>query len=280
MSAGRTVADYAADWEGNARNDAAYAVLSDPARRHEGWDAPTFLASGEDEVAVVWAELDHLGALPCGRRLAVDFGCGLGRLTVALAGRFEHALGIDVAPTMVARARQWHGGRSDRAVAFEVNDRPDLALLADRSVDLVYSNIVLQHVSTELQRAYLTEMVRVLAPGGVAVVQVPSWRRGVVGWGRRTLPPALVPMARRVVRPPAVLRRGPRPIRMEMNCLPEGEARALLTSAGGEVVAVRHTNATRPDFNGRLEVWSRRQAWAAAAGGGYLSPLYVVRRPS
>lgn len=32
---------------------------------------------------------------------ALDFGCGAGRLTQALAGYFEEVCGIDIAPSMI-----------------------------------------------------------------------------------------------------------------------------------------------------------------------------------
>ena len=274
----RPLAAYAQDWEANARADAAYAVLSDPSRRNAGWDGDAFLAAGEDEIAIMWAELVVRRLLPDRPRLALDFGCGLGRLTLALARRCERAVGVDVSPTMVAEAERRHATRTDVRLAFVVNARPDLALQPSRSVDVVYSNIVLQHLPPPLQRGYLAELVRVLAPGGVAAIQVPSFRRGLRGALRRHVPEPLVPLARRVVRPPAILREGPRPIAMEMHCLRSSEVASVVAAAGGEIVDVLHTNATRPDFNGRLLVWSAEQAWTEAEGGGYLSPHYLIRR--
>ena len=65
--AGRGLADYAADWEANAQADARYAILSDPASKGGTWDDDTFLATGELEIARVFAELDRLGVVVAGR---------------------------------------------------------------------------------------------------------------------------------------------------------------------------------------------------------------------
>ena len=272
------LARLAGHWEVNARTDAAFAVLSDPARAG-AWDPAAFLATGEHEIAVLLDELGRRGLLPPRQRLALDFGCGLGRLTAALGRRFDAAVGIDVSPTMVAEARRL---TPDAHVRFEVNQRHDLALVATGTVDLAYSNIVLQHLSRPLQERYLAELVRVLAPGGVAAVQVPSHRRGPAGFARRHLPERAVPALRRaaevVRRPHAGFRRDEGEIRMEMHCLPVARVAELVAAAGGEVVDLAFTNSAEADFGGDLRFRTADEAWAAAAGGGYVSPLHLVRR--
>jgi hypothetical protein len=55
-----------------------------------------------------------------------------------------------------------------------VNDRDDLALFESGVFDLIYSDIVLQHIAPEFSTRYVQEFTRVLAPGGVAVFQLPS----------------------------------------------------------------------------------------------------------
>lgn len=267
-------------WETNARTDAAFAVLSDPDRAG-AWDLDAFLGTGEREIAAVLGELDRLDALPARWGQALDFGCGLGRLTAALARRFDHAVGVDVSSTMVERARLLHDDATN--LRFVHNERDDLDVVPTGTVDLAYSNIVLQHVGRPLQERYLAELVRVLAPGGVAAVQVPSWHRGPAGFARRHLPEAVVPTARaaaaRLRRPHAGFARPDGDdIHMEMHCLPEGDVQAVVRRAGGRVVGIVLTNATEPDFGGDLVVRTPDEAWAAAAGGRYLSPMYVVRR--
>ena len=51
---------------------------------------------------------------------------------------------------------------------------PPFAEVADRTVDLVYTGRVLQHIAPEYARRYIRELARVLAPGGFLSFDVPS----------------------------------------------------------------------------------------------------------
>lgn len=270
----RTIVDYAADWEANAKVDARFAILSDP-EHGEAWSTAEFLETGEQEIASVFRHLDEVGAAPVARGRALDFGCGVGRLTRALGRRFDAAVGVDVAPSMVEQARALD---PDPNVSFVVNQAADLAVFDDGSFDFVYSNIVLQHVSNELQRGYVAELCRILAPGGVAVFQIPSARIGVQGALRRVLPPEVTARLRRLRQPHRLLRRDADVLHMEMNCLPEDEVVALVRARGAEVVDVVHTNAAEPGFGGQVVFLDRDAARARAGRGGYLSPLYTVHQ--
>jgi hypothetical protein len=53
-----------------------------------------------------------------------------------------------------------------------------LKTFSDNSVDLIYTNIVLQHVTPDVTVAYLREFLRILKPAGVLVFQLPSHKRG------------------------------------------------------------------------------------------------------
>lgn len=274
---GKTVADYAEDWEHNARSDAHFAILSDPARNDRSWasEPDRFMASGELEITQVIAFLDRVGLRPRLAGSALDFGCGIGRLTNALGRRFDTSIGVDISPTMIDRAR---AERTAPGVSFVVNRRDDLSQFDDASFDFVYSNIVLQHVSNELQRGYLAEFCRILTPGGLAVIQLPSHRRGVKGTLRRVLPPQVVAPLRRRIRPSQLLRRDGYVIRMEMNCLPEAEVWRIVEHSGCVIAACAFSNAATADFGGNLCFTGRDEAFVAAAGGGFVSPVYVIRR--
>jgi SAM-dependent methyltransferase len=159
------------DWDALGRIDPMWAVLTHPDRRDRGWDEEAFFATGRAEIAGVMLDLERLGR-PARRGRCLDFGCGVGRLTQALAEHFERCDGVDIAPSMLKAARNLnhHGDR----VAFHLNDTDDLSLFPSGSFDFVYSNIVLQHVGPEAATAYIREFVRLLAPGGLALFQLPS----------------------------------------------------------------------------------------------------------
>jgi SAM-dependent methyltransferase len=159
------------DWSRLGAEDPLWAVYVAPGTRGGKWDVEAFFALGRREVDAAFAELPGLGLAP-GRLRALDFGCGVGRLSQALAAHADEVIGLDIAPSMLEKARELD--RSGSRVRFVLNQKPDLAIIATGSVDIVYSSLVLQHMPIELARGYLREFVRVLAPGGVAVFQVAS----------------------------------------------------------------------------------------------------------
>lgn len=165
------LAELARDWTRLGEQDPLWAVYVAPDTRGGGWDVEEFLAVGRREVDAAFAQLPGLGLNP-GRRLALDFGCGVGRLSAALAGHVDRVLAVDVAESMldVARRMDRSGGR----VRFVLNQAPDLSFVPSGSVDIVYSSLVLQHLPPTPARGYLREFARVLAPDGAAIVQVAS----------------------------------------------------------------------------------------------------------
>jgi SAM-dependent methyltransferase len=158
-------------WEAFGRDDPLWAVLTESSRTGGRWELDEFLQRGEGDVAQCLAELEDLG-VSYERGRALDFGCGVGRLTQALADRFERCDGVDIADSMIAEARRInrHGDR----VQYHVNDAPNLGLFPSGTFDFVLSFIVLQHMEPRYSKAYIGEFVRVLRPGGVAVFQLPS----------------------------------------------------------------------------------------------------------
>jgi len=159
------------DWTRLGQEDPLWAVYVAPGTRGGKWDVEAFFALGRQEVDRALSELPKLGLTP-GTVRALDFGWGVGRLSQALAGHVDEVIGLDIAPSMLQKARELD--RSAGRVQFVLNQQPDLALIPDASVDIVYSSLVLQHMPPELARGYLAEFVRVLAPGGVAIFQVAS----------------------------------------------------------------------------------------------------------
>lgn len=158
-------------WEGLGRRDPLWAVLTDPGKRGGGWDPDEFFRTGDDEIRQV---LDRAAALgvSVSRRRALDFGCGVGRLTQALAARFERADGVDISASMLRQAARYN--RHPDTCTYHLNPSPDLARFGDSSFTFVYSVLVLQHMEPRYSRSYVRELVRVLAPGGLLVFQVPS----------------------------------------------------------------------------------------------------------
>lgn len=162
------------NWEGLGRTDPLWAILALPERHGRRWsgDEQIFFATGQETVDEILGMLDERGLRPSPLRRALDFGCGAGRLSQALATHVERVDGVDIAASMVALADSHNTSRG--RVSYHVNDAPDLTLFPDDTFDLILSVIVLQHIPNTLKKRYLHEFVRVLRPGGVAAFTIPS----------------------------------------------------------------------------------------------------------
>jgi SAM-dependent methyltransferase len=118
--------------------------------------------------------MEFIDSLPMklARRRALDFGCGVGRLTQALCKYFQHCIGVDIAPSMIELARKFnrYGDRCE----YRENPFDDLHEFDNDQFDFIYSNIVLQHMEPRYSERYVQEFVRVLSPEGLAVFQIPA----------------------------------------------------------------------------------------------------------
>lgn len=120
------------------------------------------MATGEVEIETVLQHLEAIGLQPDPGGGVLDFGCGVGRLTQALARRFRSCVGIDISQEMITQANALNHYGSCRYVVSATSQLP----FADESFSFLYSNIVLQHVARRFAVNYLREFTRVLAPGG------------------------------------------------------------------------------------------------------------------
>jgi len=160
------------DWETFAQLDPKWAVLTQPDKKHNRWDEGDFFATGIREIDSFLEKLKQL-QIDISLGSALDFGCGLGRLSSALAQHFNYVTGIDISAEMVARARELHQG--NYRLSFVHNPASDLACLESDKFDLVYSFITLQHVPRQdAIKNYLCEFLRVLKPAGLLYFQLPS----------------------------------------------------------------------------------------------------------
>ena len=230
-----------ATWGALGEDDPLWAILSYAQTRGGRWDAAAFFATGAAEIGVLEAQCAALG-VPQTRGVALDFGCGVGRLSRALATHYAEVVGVDIAASMLAHARQFNADRPN--LRFIENAHGDLRFLPDASVDLIYSVIVLQHMPAELQRVYIAEFMRGLAPGGLAVFQVAcahthDWRGTVY----RFVPNTLLNRLRRW--------RYASRAAFEMHVIGEDTVRDTIAAAGRRIVRIDDDDCAGAGFVGR-----------------------------
>ncbi len=174
-------------WDEFAERDPLYYIATNRRR----WDEDAFIASGRSIVNVVMTWLDPGGP----RERMLEIGCGVGRTAVHFARVFGHVDGVDVSPSMIDRARR--RGLPPN-VALSVGSGRDLAPFETAAYHLVYSALVFQHIPDRAVIAsYLSEIARVLADEGRAVLQFDTRRETTAGRLYKALPDALLPRAHR-----------------------------------------------------------------------------------
>jgi SAM-dependent methyltransferase len=224
-------------YEEVGRTDPLYAVLTEHGYRGGRWDAEAFFATGREEIAGLLA---YVASLPweLDSEVALDFGCGVGRLTQALAEHFDEVVGIDISSTMIDRAMEYdrHPGK----VRYLVNTSGDLRLLERDAFDLVYSSITLQHIPPEHQAAYIREFVRVIRPGGLAIFQTRNGPRIEPD----TLRARLYTLRREHLR--RLWRRIRRRVPYEMHFIARSVVEDLVAMSGGRLIDVTDLSQGRP----------------------------------
>jgi SAM-dependent methyltransferase len=214
------------EWDDLARLDPLWAILTDRDKQYGKWKRDEFFHSGETEINRF---MTSSGFVARRDGKALDFGCGVGRLSRALRPYFAEVYGVDISEEMVRLAREF----TPDCKFLVINDHK-LRPFANNFFDFVYSNRVLQHQPSKyLVESYICEFVRVAKPRAMVVFQLPFRRRF-----RRILQPRqrVYSLLRAVGFGPEFLYRNLRlnPIR-NISMAPE-QVNAILDSAGADLV--------------------------------------------
>lgn len=145
-------------WDEKACENAFWYVSS--SGPYANRDTTQFWASGP----AIWAEIKRAtGYQPSASDTVVEVGCGVGRITRALAGEVGACHACDLSEAMLAHAR----AAAPANVQFRQTDGRSLHPLGDGIADLALAYCVFQHLPDEATlRANLEEMARVTKPGG------------------------------------------------------------------------------------------------------------------
>ena len=169
--------------------------------------------------------LDLLGD---GGGSVLDAGMGPGRLCAELARRGFAVSGVDASSEMVAIARSRVPEAAERLLQSNLEDLP----FASESFEAIVATGVLEYLG--VIPPALSELARVLRPGGLAVLSVPNVKAPYVIWRRAAYYPAIRLLKRRRfhgARPAPFRRRRP-PSRTAFV--------AMVEAAGLEIESVRY----------------------------------------
>jgi 2-polyprenyl-3-methyl-5-hydroxy-6-metoxy-1,4-benzoquinol methylase len=155
-------------WSALGSEDPDWAVLTVRDRRLGGWDGELdeFYASG---IAAVEECLALAQPTSLGR--ALDYGTGTGRLSFALAARFEQVTAVDISPGMLETVNS----RAATAGITNISTVEPAALTTSRDHDFAISLLVLQHLPTLAAIDTAIGLIAgTLRPGAPAVIELPE----------------------------------------------------------------------------------------------------------
>jgi 2-polyprenyl-3-methyl-5-hydroxy-6-metoxy-1,4-benzoquinol methylase len=163
-------------WELWGRLDPYYGVVTDDKfkRANLNGNREEFFASGEEYVRDLIAKMRNSFGTPPFRR-ALDFGCGVGRLTIPLANRFSEVVGVDVSESMIAEAQLNCSQFNVSNISFVKSD--DKLSGLSGSFDFINSYVVLQHISRPRGMKFIERLLGMLSVGAVAMLHVSLERR-------------------------------------------------------------------------------------------------------
>lgn len=199
-----------------------------------------FYATGNHDSTLVSDLLARHGMTPDELPLCVEYGCGVGRATLALANVFKRIIACDISAPHLALARKEAAARQVKNVAWHRGTQEQL--MPRGRWNLWYSRLVLQHNPPPVMAHLLRLAFRGLAPGGVAIFQLPTH---CIGYR--------FSIERYMTRPDEP--------NMEMHVLPQATVFALAAEA-------------------RLEILEVREDSSVGARTNWLSNLFVLRRPN
>ena len=153
-------------WDERARENAYYFV--DNRLAYQDPNAEWFWTEGEMGLERVLGEMDLTVQ---SSDTVVDIGCGVGRMSRALASRAGRVIAVDVSEEMLERARELNAEQPN--IEWLLGDGTSLAGIDDESADGCFSVVVFQHIpDPAITLGYIREIGRVLRPGGWAAIQV------------------------------------------------------------------------------------------------------------
>jgi 2-polyprenyl-6-hydroxyphenyl methylase / 3-demethylubiquinone-9 3-methyltransferase len=119
-----------------------------------------------------WREVVRM--LEPGRKDRIlEVGCATGEHALRLAREAREVVGVDVAPPAIERARARAAREGIANARFETGDASDLAMWGIGTFDKAVAIDFVEHVDDQTLAAILSEVRRVLVPGGRLAIYTP-----------------------------------------------------------------------------------------------------------
>lgn len=232
------------NWEEFAKKDPLWSILPIPEKKDNHWKIKELFETGKNEVCSVMKYISQLN-LSINHHRALDFGCGVGRLTQALCEYFDCCVGVDISFQMLKLAQQNNSYK--KYCTYILNCAPDLKIFKDNSFDFIYSNIVFQHLPPALTVQYIKEFIRIVKNNGVIVFQITTGIIGLRNRIRRSLNYILPTFVRHFYKR---LRYKTWAIK-DMYWIKEQVLEDVITTCGGKIIDVMEDGSSLPRYRGK-----------------------------
>ena len=152
------------NWWNTSLADVGVQAMDRTLASNANWD--DVLRSGQAELAAA-LQASQMNSDP-GRRV-LDVGCGVGRLSFALAARFGAVVGVDISPSLIETARSHNVAPN---LSFETVTGSPLEACSRECYDTIFANEVFYYLDWETLTAYSRDAFRLLRAGGEYVFQL------------------------------------------------------------------------------------------------------------
>jgi len=207
-------------------------------KKKNKWQIDEFFETGIKEIEKVMDYIDSLD-ISIKQKKALDFGCGVGRLTQALAKYFDEVHGVDIAPSMIELANNYN--RYGNKCNYHLNEEDNLNLFIDNTFDFIYTRITLQHMEPKYAKNYIKEFLRILNSDGLLIFQIPSARfQTIKGLIIQHIPSVLYDIILKIIyinRP-----------RMEIYSIKKEDIIKFLNQNGAEILNIKIDQSIGKDF--------------------------------
>jgi len=222
------------EWERLGREEPHWSVLTHDDFKKSNLEAhkSEFFRSGRHILSILETLGHRHGLDPSGYRTCFELGCGVGRLTLQLGQVFPRVIAADISRFHldICREELQRAGRQNVELLC-LSDVDDLKALPP--LDVFVSIIVLQHNPPPMIKVLLRTILERLAPKGVAVFQLMTWREGYEFDLQKYLD-------------------APRARGMEMHVIPQPVVFATVAAAGCHVLEVREDSFVASRSNDRI----------------------------
>jgi SAM-dependent methyltransferase len=159
-------------WEWFGKNQPYFGVLVDAKYRNEQLNEAAkkeFFSTGKAHVDFVLQTIKEHFDTNFTIKRALDFGCGVGRLTIPLSAACKEVVGVDASPSMLQEATKNAKEMGAKNIEFLLAD-DNLSRLGSESFDFINSFIVFQHIPLDRGYHLLRRLLSLLNEGGIGAL--------------------------------------------------------------------------------------------------------------